>query len=278
MLLSKDNLYYGYYDHVNGLQVSDPVAINGVKIGYVKEIDISGSEQVRVVFAIDSKHLLQKGTIASISQGDFTGSKTVNLKAGAGPGTIPDNGMINTALDSTLMELFHANVEPIIYHGLYVLRSTDSALQSFNYIIVSGWGTRTQNEIEKFTKVTGNFATASAGANRRMNSLSATFAGVADKTADPASKNADINSKLSKAEGQAAKLAGSNLHESLQGVNNTLGRLSGSIKTISKNPLLNDKKPYNDFSQSLDTLNTSLKQLQKDPPGIRLFGGKKKRN
>ena len=35
--------YYAFYEHVHGLQVGQPVTINGFKIGQVTEINFSGS-------------------------------------------------------------------------------------------------------------------------------------------------------------------------------------------------------------------------------------------
>ena len=65
-LFSKSAFYYTVYDDIGGLAESNPVEINGYKVGVVKSIDfidaISG--KLLVVFAVNKNFKLPKNTVA----------------------------------------------------------------------------------------------------------------------------------------------------------------------------------------------------------------------
>ena len=68
-IFEKPTIYHGVYEKINGLEVSNPVLLNGYKIGQVKQIDIvnDGSGKLAVAFMVseeidipnDSKALLK---------------------------------------------------------------------------------------------------------------------------------------------------------------------------------------------------------------------------
>ncbi|WP_152981710.1 MlaD family protein, partial [Hymenobacter sp. AT01-02] len=82
-LLSSDRTYTAKYDNVDGLAVGNPVILNGIKVGQVKEMVLLPEEANRVRVSLE----LQKGvtvgdsTVASLS-GSLLGSKTITLFLG----------------------------------------------------------------------------------------------------------------------------------------------------------------------------------------------------
>ena len=76
--------YYAFYEHVHGLQVGQPVTINGFKIGQVTEINFSQSTlgSLLVGFHISKPINFSKDTKVEIYDMDIMGAKGLQLKPG----------------------------------------------------------------------------------------------------------------------------------------------------------------------------------------------------
>ena len=76
--------YYAFYEHVHGLQIGQPVTINGFKIGQVTEINFSQSTYgpLLVGFHISKPIDFSKDTKVEIYDMDIMGAKGLQLKPG----------------------------------------------------------------------------------------------------------------------------------------------------------------------------------------------------
>jgi len=88
-IFNKQTIYYAKYHEVSGLEISNPVSINGVRIGQVSRMyfapDMSGD--VIVELTINTDFPIPDNTIARIFSSDLMGSKSVDFKLGI-PGKI----------------------------------------------------------------------------------------------------------------------------------------------------------------------------------------------
>ncbi len=273
-LFSSEHTYLGYYQEVNGLQESDAVSLDGVKIGYVDEIQVKG-QKVEVLFAIEKDQQLPEGTEAIISRGDFTGTKSVHLRRGNGPGVMAPGSQFRTSVDSTILDEYHARVAPILQHSMFLLRSADTAMSQFNHLIINGWGIQTQREIIRFREVTDNFADAGFRANRKLDNIDDRIQNLQRSFSNPAETNRKINASLTDAEGETSRLKSGSLEESFNNIRNNFQNLAQSIKDAGESPILNQDSVYSNLKSSADSLSKSASELQKDPPGITIFGRKK---
>jgi phospholipid/cholesterol/gamma-HCH transport system substrate-binding protein len=80
-LFNKTNVYYIYYDRIEGLNESSPVTVNGYQIGKVSEITFLPKDNCRLLVKIDisKEFLLPDSTIARIYSMDLMGSKGIEL-------------------------------------------------------------------------------------------------------------------------------------------------------------------------------------------------------
>lgn len=83
--LGQGQEYHAIYDRVDGLSVSNPVIVNGFKVGQVSDIgfDRSGTGALHVTFLIEQPNLqLTRDTKARIVSNDLFGTKAIDLIAG----------------------------------------------------------------------------------------------------------------------------------------------------------------------------------------------------
>jgi len=82
---SPSNTYYAHYEKIDGLAVSNPVLVNGFKVGQVTQVKFasSGDGSLIVAFDIDESALqLPKDSKAKITSSDLFGTKAIDLIAG----------------------------------------------------------------------------------------------------------------------------------------------------------------------------------------------------
>jgi phospholipid/cholesterol/gamma-HCH transport system substrate-binding protein len=111
------------FQDAGGLVSGDDVLIGGAKVGSVKSISLTPDGQAQVVMGLDgSANRMPDGTVARIYENSLSGiaNKYVVLEPGAGPGDIPDNGVIrsdHTYASVNLDQLFDT-LDPLTRQGL----------------------------------------------------------------------------------------------------------------------------------------------------------------
>jgi phospholipid/cholesterol/gamma-HCH transport system substrate-binding protein len=80
-VFSKTHTYQVVYDSVDGLTTSNPVFLNGIQVGHVKDMEllIDRANMVRVEIEVRKDLQLGDSTIASLGNSDFLGSKAITL-------------------------------------------------------------------------------------------------------------------------------------------------------------------------------------------------------
>ncbi|HWR99581.1 MAG TPA: MlaD family protein, partial [Prolixibacteraceae bacterium] len=134
-----EKLYVARYKNVGGLEVSTIVQLNGLKIGYVREIyfaeDLSGDLIVKI--AVVNKFPLPVGTIAEIANSDLLGSKLVKLTLGKSPLFLQENDTISSKIESDLMSQVTEQIAPIKAKAERLIVSLDSIVSGVALILNS---------------------------------------------------------------------------------------------------------------------------------------------
>ena len=106
LLTSQSNLFGGnfhlrtYMEDSAGMVANDPVRVNGILVGYIGKISLSGSRDpkrtVEIVMVIEQKYLEQipDDSKSAISAANLLGSKYINITKGAHPKHVEDGGEI----------------------------------------------------------------------------------------------------------------------------------------------------------------------------------------
>ena len=112
--LNNETSYYVVYPNVDGLTKSNPVVINGLTVGKVRNIQLlqDYNNQVIVELAINSEIILGDSTIAELSNADLLGSKAIVLKIGSIGIPLGPNDTLIALMDRGLAEYLD-NVQPI---------------------------------------------------------------------------------------------------------------------------------------------------------------------
>lgn len=98
-VFSSNNTYYALYDNINGLQVSNPILLNGHRIGKIYDIRIQkdNDNKVLVVLSIQGGLDVPTGTKAVIIDVDILGQKALEIIMG-------ESDMMHESRDTILGE------------------------------------------------------------------------------------------------------------------------------------------------------------------------------
>ena len=78
---SNDDLFYVIYDRIDGLEVANPVLINGFKVGQVRDIHFLEDTSGRLVveLQVGPVYKVPKESVARIFSSDLMGTKAIEL-------------------------------------------------------------------------------------------------------------------------------------------------------------------------------------------------------
>ena len=97
---SPNNTYYAVYDNIDGLNISNPVMINGFAVGRVSDIEILQARGNQLLVSLDVKddQILGSGTRAVIKS-DLLGTKAVHLDSIQVGSPLKDGDTLMSKLD-----------------------------------------------------------------------------------------------------------------------------------------------------------------------------------
>jgi phospholipid/cholesterol/gamma-HCH transport system substrate-binding protein len=127
-VFNRERVFYVEYEQVNGLIKSNPVVINGFRVGQVKDIFFHPSlnGKLLVELSLNTKFPLPDNTVARIFSSDLMGSKAIELQIGNSQQMLQDNDTLLSAIEASLMDEVNAQVLPLKNKAESLLSSVDS--------------------------------------------------------------------------------------------------------------------------------------------------------
>ncbi len=261
---SSSNDYYVFFDDVDGLQVSNPVVLNGLTIGKVKQIELlqEQNNRLKVTLTLNKTIKLGKNTDAVLLDGGLLGGKTISLKFKNGGGFLEDGDTLVAKKVTGLTALLTEKALPILTHADSLILNLEKVVKQFdktgvvlksvltnaNFTVSSLNSTILENKAN-LAGVMGNFKQLSANlveTEKSLKPLLSKFGGVADS----------LNAlKLSQVVAQA--------NQSMITINAILSDLQKGQGTAGK--LIKDETLYKNINVSMMNLDKLLLDLRLHP-------------
>jgi phospholipid/cholesterol/gamma-HCH transport system substrate-binding protein len=277
-LFTTKSKYYAVFDNIDGIYKSNPVVVNGHKIGSVnsESFDVN-SGRVVVEMVVDNNFVLYDSCLASVTSTDLVGSKEISIRYKISPKTLKSGDTMGMIAAPDLMGKLSAAIDPLKDNITKTLKNLDSVLHGISGALGKEDPTST---IHKINAVLDNIHTLTAPGSTLDQTLAnlKSFTGNLDKNNDNINrivhniadltdtiKNADLGATVGK-----AKEALSSIDTLMYNINNGNGTVSSLIK---------DKKVYNDLDSAVLSLNVLLTDVKKNPfryVNVSVFGGKKR--
>lgn len=265
--LSSTAIYYSVYDKVGGLAESSPVEVNGFKVGVVRSINFIDpvSGRLLVVFSVNKHFKLPKNTVAEIVPVSLLGGMKVQFVYGNGPGFYAAHDTIPGKLSVSITDKMESELIPVKDKISSLIVVLDSVISSLDQVMTADFKKNIGGTIANLNSTTKSLDNIISSKELKasvdnLNKFTAMLSENSGKMGKSISNLETISDTLA-----AADISGtiSNLKKSLQQTSMIMGDMNkgkGSAGQFLKNDTL-----YTNLSNSLESLNSLLKDMKANP-------------
>lgn len=163
-LFSDDKEYIVVYNKISGLNVANPVKINGHKVGQISEVFMDPSDslmRIRVKFKLPEEFNIPIDSRAVIVS-DLLGVNSIDLELGKSSTIAQAGDTLSSAMATTIQEEVEMQVLPIKLKTEELLGSIDSILGVIQFVFNSETQTNLIKSIESIQYTLQNLESATA--------------------------------------------------------------------------------------------------------------------
>ena len=275
-LFRTEKSFYARYKNVGGLEATTLVTLNGLKIGYVRDIyfaeDLSGDLIVRI--AIHNNFPLPVGTSAEIASSDLLGSKVVKINLAKSNKLLRENDTLNTKMAPDIMQQVNEQIAPIKAKTERLIENLDSIVSTASKIFNNESQRNIAESFRQITLTLINLERISSDLNEvtsnQKKNLSASISNINDVTSNLKSntiKLGVIMDNFSNFSDSLVKLevnrTVNHLNTSISNLQSILSKIDTANGTIGK--LVNDPLLYQNLANTSDNLNRLLVDFRLNP-------------
>ena len=270
-LFTTDNIFYAKFDNVEGLSASNPVSINGLKVGQVDKIipqtEADGKIHFVVKVTVDDDFEFSKRSTLEIFEPGLMSGKQMRINLAYGNPMAKDGDTLKGAFTLSLMNNISSQVGPVKDQLQVVLRRVDSLTTNANEIL------NDQNKAEiKALLINLNKTVASfEGTSRQTNALLANSDPKIQKVLDNANlATISAKSAIDKYGKVAEQVDVKSLYNTIEKLSVTSDKLNSVISGVqngegSLGKLTKDEQLYNNLNTASDNLNKLIQDLKTNP-------------
>lgn len=286
---TRQKLVFAVYDHVDGLSASNPVQVNGMKIGSISKLtlfpDYSG--RILVTMHVNSNVRIPRNSVAQIFSTDLLGAKGIRFMIGDSPDEIRDGDTLKADIQRSLQQEVSAQVAPIREKAENILSSMDSVL----VIVRNVFNEKTKEDLKRsFMSISGTMLSIESMAGKldkevsNQGNLSKIFGNIESISSNLRNNNEKLANIIENFSAISDTLAKARLAETLDNTRRTLESTSAVMERINKGEgtlgqlATNDSlyKNLNATARELDAFIADLKANPKRYVHFSMFGKKGK--
>ena len=270
-LFTTDNVFYAKYDNVEGLSVSNPVSINGLKVGQVDEIKPLTTKDGKLHFVvkltIDDTFEFSKNSTVEIFEPGLMSGKEMKINLFYGGETAKDGDTLKGNYQLSMLNSLSSQVKPVKDQLSNVLLKLDSTLASTNKIVDE----QNRREIKLLLSNLNRTIESFKGASDRTNAILANNEkGLHEVVANANSAMLTANKTLDKYGSVAERINVEKLNSTIDQFDQTAGKLNNVISGIqngdgSLGKLAKDEELYNNLTKTSKNLNELVEDFKLNP-------------
>ncbi len=270
-LFTTDNIFYAKFDNVEGLEASNPVSINGLKVGQVDQIipvtEKDGKIHFVVKVTVDDEFEFSKKSTLEIFEPGLMSGKQMRVNLAYGNPMAKDGDTLAGAFTLSMMNNISSQVGPVKDQLQIVLKRVDSLTNNANQIL----NDQNKAEIRALLLNLNRTVASFEGTSQQTNALLANNDPRVQKVLDNANL-ATISAKtaIDKYGRVAEQVDVQKLNNTIDKLSLTADKLNGVISGIqngegSLGKLTKDEELYRNLNESSQNLNKLILDLKENP-------------
>lgn len=269
-ILSREQRFYAVYGHVDGLNISKPVLVNGFQIGRVSDMKLQPSGKTVVEFKINKDYPIAENSVARLISTDLLGNKAIEFDLGNSTVYAENKDTLRSNVEKSLAE----SVQPVQKKVEVIIAKMDSLLTSVNTIMNPAF----QKNIDRSFKSIATTLETIEGTTKKVDGLVGSEGGRIGKilanfesiSSNLRNNNQHISHIVANFDQLSNQVAKTNIQETLSNANKAMTDLQAAINKINNGTgsialLLNDDKLYNNLNNSANNLDKLIIDLKENP-------------
>lgn len=261
-VFSSSTTYYTEYDSVDGLNISAPIVLNGVKVGTVKDMLIlkEKNNKIQVTLAIDKDIVIGDSSIASLSNSDLLGGKAITLYLRPNSKRYTGGERLIPFVERSITDMLTAKAMP-------VLGTIDSTLIKLNSFFGEDAKRSIQATILNTQASTEAMKNLMLANQRNINRITANMADLTDALKVTEHKFSLLAGNLNQI---TDTLKATPINTTVRQLNATVAEAQDIMKKFNENNgslgrFMNDDSLYRNMNSSTESLNALLQDLKANP-------------
>lgn len=290
-VFKKPNIYYGVYDKINGLNESNPVVINGFKVGQVRSIEMlrEPKGKLLVTLMIYDDMPIPKDSRAVLRSADLLGSMQVDLQLGESKVYALSGDTLTPDIEGDLVDEVNEQIRPIKLKAESLISSVDSVIKVIEAIL----NTQSQdNIIESFSGINNAIASLERTAfqidtivQEEKDRISAIFENVQNLSRVMSDNSAELEHIIKNFSAISDTLAKTDVAQTIRNANKALTEVETIVKKINNGEgtlgmLINDEELYTKIEAATENMDLLIEDIRVNPNRYLHFSvfGRKNRN
>lgn len=275
-VFTQERTFYAIYQDVSGLAKSDPIYINGLRAGQVKNLYFENNFTGRIIaeLQITSNFPIPQNSTAKIISTDLMGTKAIGLSIGDSGKLLEDGDTLNASIESTLQEQMEQTLGPLKHKAEELLSSVDDILTNLQGILNSETAANIQmsmshleQSLENMESVTGNLDSL---VSKEKSSIETILENAESITTNLRNNNESLTAIIQNFHQISDSLAAADMASTLHHANKALADFSTIMNKInsgegSMGMLMNNDTLYFELEKSARDLNLLLEDIKANP-------------
>ncbi|MBQ9470082.1 MAG: MCE family protein [Bacteroidales bacterium] len=274
-IFSPNNIYYAWFDAVDGLEPSNSVLISGFKVGTVRSISFEDMQAGRflVSFLVDKKYRIPRHTEAKLVSADLMGTKALRLDVVPGHTPYSPGDTLPSAIEAGLFDQIASQAGPIKQRAEQLLDEAQRAIAAFNQLFDTHNQqqlSRSIDELHRTLQHAGNVLAGLQGQLAPTGTLGQTLSNLESISTSVKGRNNDIERMLTNLAAVSDTLQQAHLgstigalNAALQELNATLGGLNSGRGSMGK--LMRNDSLYTNLARASQQLDLLLRNINENP-------------
>jgi phospholipid/cholesterol/gamma-HCH transport system substrate-binding protein len=269
--------FYGVYKNVDGLIESNPVLVNGLRVGRVDNIELHPDNSGRIVVSMTIENddiRVSKNSIAEIASADIMGSKAIHLIFGTDKTEAHDGDTLLAKAQIDLTSRVSAELLPIKEKAEKLIGSIDSTMIVVQAILDKNARDNLSKSFESIKNAISTFEQTSLRLDDMVASektkLSVIFTKIESISSNIAKNNDKLTNIINNFSSISDSLAKANIRSTIDNANKTLLHTSFIMEKINKGEgsmgmLINNDSLYRKLDKSSEDLDKLLNDIRINP-------------
>ena len=275
-IFNKEDLYYVEYASVNGLIKSNPVMLNGLRVGQVSDIyfhpDLSGKLVVQLSVTTDFP--IPSNSIAKIFSSDLMGSKAIEIQLGDAPTRLKPSDTLMSSVEASLMDEVNAQVLPLKNKAEGLISSLDSLVVIVQTLLNENSQRNIIESLQNVANTIKNLERTSATIETLVDTEQSRIASILYNieliTRNLEQNNGQITKILANAATFSDTLVHADIGTTVRSVNASLAELNFTLSTINNGQgsigkIMSNDTLYYQLERSAESLNKLLEDVRLNP-------------